>query len=386
MSRGEHRSLLAAFSAAARTGDLARLDQLLWRRRPRGVALKAASPGHGLPSSAPSLRLGVTPTLPPEDVEPDANTSDSPAQRRSSRTALRRWFDTLGRGAKWLLGIMLVALVGALVTALVASWMPSTELSAQLTAVSIDRNVTLAEFEARNGTDSAAIVRLVAQTTDPETETPTPSPSTTPEPTMTPEPTPSVEDDPVVEPTFSDRERERLDTGLRRALADPSVPDVELGSACSRDVSSSECGLHSLQRSLQVVDAEGQPSTVQPAKVANGLVKILRGTRMQPVGGHGKREPVGVTVNFNASLTGFDGKRVDVRWSLYNAARRGRVPHAWLRNQTALFLKGKAETHRRSDQFWAPIPKAKGLYFIRVSVYDADDGTRLDYADTSRFR
>lgn len=345
-----------------------------------------ASPGRGLPSSGASLRLGVTPTLPPEDVEPDVNTSDSPVQPRSSRTALGRWFDPLGRGAKWLLGIILVALVGALVTALVASWIPSAALSAQLSDVSIDRNVTLAEFEARNRTDSAAIVRLVAQTTDPETDTPTPSPSTTPEPTLTPEPTPSVDDDPVVGPTFSDRERDRFDTGLRRALTDPSVPDVELGSACSRDVSSSECGLHSLQRSLQVVDGEGQPSTVQPAKVANGLVKILRGTRMQPVDGLGKREPVGVTVNFNASLTGFDGKRVDVRWSLYNATDRRRVPHAWLRNQTALFLKGKADMHKRSDQFWAPLPKAKGPYFIRVSVYDADDDTRLDYANTAQFR
>jgi len=350
------------------------------------VALKAARPGHGLPSSGPSLRLGVTPTLPPEELEPDVDTSDSPAQPRSSRTALGRWFDALGRGAKWLLGIILVALVGALVTALVASWIPSAELSAHLTDVSIDRNVTLAEFEARNGTPSAAIVRLVAQTTDPATDTPTPSPSPTPEPTLTPEPTPSVDDDTLVEPTFSPRERERLDMGLRRALADPSVPDLKLGSACSRDVSSSECGLHSLQRSLQLVDEEGQPSTVRPAKVADGLVKILRGTRMQPLDAQGKREPVGVTVNFNASLTGFDGKRVDVRWSLYNATDRRRVPHAWLRNQTALFLKGKADMHNRSDQFWAPIPKAKGPYFIRVSVYDADDDTRLDYANTARFR
>ena len=279
--------------------------------------------------------------------------------------------------------MILVAVVGAVVAALVANWTPSAELSAQLTDVSIDRNVTLAEFEARNPTDSAAVVRLVAQT---DTPTPSPSPSTTPEPTLTPEPTPSADEDPLVEPTFSARERERLDAGLRRALADPSVPATELGSACSRDVSSSDCGLHSLQRSLQVVDAEGQPSAVQPGKVADGLVKILRGTRMQPVHGTGKREPVGVTVNFNALLTGFDGKRVDVRWSLYNSTGRKRVPHAWLRNQTALFLKGKADTHKRSDQFWAPIPKAKGPYFIRVSVYDADDDTRLDYANTARFR
>ena len=336
-----------------------------------------------MPSSEPSPRLGVTPTLPPEDVEPDGDTSDSPARLRSPRTALGSWFDTLGRGAKWLLGIVVVALVGALVTALVASWTPSAELGAELSNVRIDRNVTLAEYEARNRTDSAAIIRLVAQTTD----TPTPSPTTTPEPTLTPEPTPSEgDDDPVVDPTFSERDRKRLDTGLQRALEDPSLPDVELGGACSGGVSSSDCGLHSLQKSLKVVDEDGRPSAVQPAKVAGGLVKILRGTRMQPVDGHDKLEPVGVTVNFNAALTGFDGKRVAVRWSLYTATGRRRVPHAWLGNQNALFLKGKADMHNSSDQFWAPIPRAEGPYFIRVSVYDADDDTRLDYANTGRFR
>ena len=272
----------------------------------------------------------------------------------------------------------MVALVGALVTALVASWTPSAELGAELSDVKIDRNVTLSEFETRTSSDGAAVIRLVAQTTD----TPTPSPTTSPEPTPTPTPR---EDDPVVDPTFSKGERERLDTGLQRALEDPSVSDVELGSACSGDVTSSDCGLHSLQKSLQVVDDNGKPGAVQPAKVAGGLVKILRGTRLRPVA-QGKLEPVGVTVNFNAALTGFDGKRVDVRWSLYTATGRRRVPHAWLRNQTALFLRGKADKHNRSDLFWAPIPKAKGPYFIRVGVYDADDDTRLDYADTASFR
>jgi hypothetical protein len=38
-----------------------------------------------------------------------------------------------------------------------------------------------------------------------------------------------------------------------------------------------------------------------------------------------------------------------------------------------------------SDDFWAPIPKLKGPFFIRVGVYDAH-GERLDYADTQRFR
>jgi hypothetical protein len=107
---------------------------------------------------------------------------------------------------------------------------------------------------------------------------------------------------------------------------------------------------------------------------------------MQPVHGTGKREPVGVTVNFNALLTGFDGKRVDVRWSLYTRPAASASRTRGCATRPPLFLKGKADTHKRSDQFWAPIPKAKGPYFIRVSVYDADDDTRLDYANTRRFR
>jgi hypothetical protein len=120
--------------------------------------------------------------------------------------------------------------------------------------------------------------------------------------------------------------------------------------------------------------------------VARRLARVFDRTRTQPaLSDPGKRELVGVTVNFNVSMTGFNDGRVDIRWSLYRAGGGGVVPRDWLRNQRAVSLRGEAEQDSGSDQFWVPLPSVKGPYFIRLGVYDEDD-TRLDYANTPRFR
>jgi hypothetical protein len=74
-----------------------------------------------------------------------------------------------------------------------------------------------------------------------------------------------------------------------------------------------------------------------------------------------------------------------VKWSLYRARQNVVVPRPWLFNQRILLLTGGADKASASRQFWVPIPKRRGPFFIRVGVYD-DHGEGLDYADTKSFR
>jgi hypothetical protein len=131
-----------------------------------------------------------------------------------------------------------------------------------------------------------------------------------------------------------------------------------------------------------VRDEDGSPAEVNPATVKRQLVKLLASTRTLASGG-GKVQPVGVTVNYNVSLTGFRGRTVTVRWSLYSA-EGGVVPRDWLRNRPIRWLKGEAEKDSASDSFWVPLPKIGGRFFVRIGLYK-EDGVRLDYADTEEF-
>ena len=103
---------------------------------------------------------------------------------------------------------------------------------------------------------------------------------------------------------------------------------------------------------------------------------------MQPVSGG--QAPVGVTVNYNISLTGFRGRKVTIRWSLQRAGGNP-VPLSWLTNEPIHWLRGEADKDSASDSFWVPIPDAKGPFKVRLGVYK-EDNVRLDYEDSRSFR
>jgi hypothetical protein len=135
-----------------------------------------------------------------------------------------------------------------------------------------------------------------------------------------------------------------------------------------------------------VRNEDGSSAQVDAATVANRLKKLFAAIRTQEVPSGGARvEPVGVAVNYNITLTGFRGHKVQVRWSLHRAGSGAQVPREWLRNRPFRWLKGEAERDSASDSLWVPLPDFQGPFFVRLGVYD-EDGVRLDYADTSRFR
>src|SRR6266540_810457 len=258
--------------------------------------------------------------------------------REEAESPLRRWFSSLSRGVKWLVGAVVAAgAVAGAIGSIVALWPdPPAQLRAELSDVKIDRQVTLDEYELRHGTEtawapSAATLLLAAdvvaqaepeegtatdETATDETATDgtatdeTATDVTATDGTATDEDGGPEEDEDIVrEPQPSAEERARLGEGLDLALREQAVPELDLGDVCRDELSDPDCGLRSTLSYLLSAHSE-----VSAVIVAERLAELFEGMRTSE---EGEPQPVGVDVNFNVSLTGFHGRRADVRWSLY---------------------------------------------------------------------
>jgi hypothetical protein len=329
---------------------------------------------------------------------PAPNGSEGGAAERS---ALRGWYDSLSRGVRWLVAVVVGAgAVAGAIGSIVALWPePDPAQHARLSNIFVDRNVALEEWEERHrGENSArantgephvlAAYQLVQAETSGGTTTEgttTQEETTTDETTTEETPTdgtttdeedgPEAEEDIVSEPQPSPEERARLNRGVELALDKPSVPELDLG-VCGEELSDPGCGLRSTMTYLLRPQSE-----VTAQVVADRLAELFDHLRtsdevVPP-------EPIGVTVNFDVSLTGFQGDEAEIRWSLYSAGG-GAVPRDWLRDQRVLTVEAEAEEDSGSGEFWAPLPSREGRYFIRFGVYD-EDGDRITYRNTSRF-
>jgi hypothetical protein len=117
---------------------------------------------------------------------------------------------------------------------------------------------------------------------------------------------------------------------------------------------------------------------------AEAVAAALQETRSTRSIGHGgRREPMGVVVNIEATVKGFVGKHISVTWSLRQANGR-RLPHKWLKNRPVLQLTGKATSDTGSADFWVPLPKRPhGPFVVRLTMKD-EDGTPLTFAKSGR--
>ena len=303
---------------------------------------------------------------------------------------------------QWLVAVVVGAgAVAAAIGSIVALWPdPGPAQHAKLTNISVDRDVTLQEWEDRHRGENDAqantgepmllAAHQLAQaetdgmttTEDGTTQEETPTDETTTDGTTTDGTTTDEEDGPeaegdiVTEPMPSAEQRARLNRGLDLALDEPSVPDLDLG-VCGEELSEPDCGLRSTMTYLLRPQSE-----VTAQVVADRLAELfdhLR-TSVQDV----PPEPLGVTVNFDVSLTGFQGDEAEIRWSLYSARGGAAPPRDWLRDQRVLSLKAEAEEDSGSGEFWAPLPSREGSYYIRFGVWD-EDGDRVTYRNTRRF-
>jgi hypothetical protein len=322
------------------------------------------------------------------------------------------WFASLGEGVKSVAAVVIGAgAVAGAIAAILALWpdppAPTPELRAELSELLVDEPVTLEEYTIRHeeledssapSPDSAKRRRTGALTvpvlTQPalgtETTETTRTDTTEPESTQTgttgTESVPTTDEDdddsddgvtPRVVPDLSDEARERMSEGVRQALGQGEVAAFSVGRACATGLGDPECGLSSTALFMRLGEEASAP------EVAESLTQVLEQTKTVEKGS-GTKEPIGATVNYRISLTGFNGREVDVRWELHRPGGPT-LPHKWLKNQRAAVLEGEAERDSASPYFWIPLPAARGPFFVRLRVLD-EDGEVLARADTERFR
>lgn len=252
--------------------------------------------------------------------------------------------------------------------------------AATLDNVSAQPNIRLSEFELRTEGGSPAMV-LVAEThAQPATEAPPPEtqpteeiPEETPEetPEGTPEETPDGTPDDSVPLEVVEVIEEYGEVDVARTTGGPD-PKIELEGEAQQTT------MLSLISSPRV----GAGRVTEKAVSAGKVLEIFEQTRTAPA--EGGSEPVGVTVDFDVGAVGYKGDRLDVRWSMFSASTKRRVPRAWLRNRRALLLEPEADDDKGSGSFWVPLPRGEGRWFVRVSLYDKR-GERITYADTEKF-
>jgi hypothetical protein len=92
----------------------------------------------------------------------------------------------------------------------------------------------------------------------------------------------------------------------------------------------------------------------------------------------------GTVFYIRADIQGFKGRELDLRWSIYRAGTRRRVPDAGLQNQRAgSILDLEAPTTRQIAQLWVTDLPGRGPYFMRLELFDGR--TSLAVADSAPF-
>ncbi len=279
-----------------------------------------------------------------------------PSPSRAVSVATRPGLSSsLGSVGKWFAGVIVVALVGALVGILVPRMFGPPELGATLSRVAIQANVTLDEYKirqagsGRSGGDQAAArgaggPLLISAQVDP-VATDTTSQETTStnrqQETTDDQDTTTTDDqgttttdagrsqggggDAVIQTELKEKELVDLRDGVAQAARSLPAP-VDLSPDCLENAISDSCGLNSVATALDVAES----GEVSKATVARELARVFKGTRTVPSQTNpGERELVGASVDFNLALTGFKGSTVFVRWSLYSARQGVRVPGPW---------------------------------------------------------
>ena len=304
------------------------------------------------------------------------------------------------------------AAIGSIAAVVTLVWPDSPgRQSATLSNVSHERNVSLADFtarqqfatldsggagrrpaEKRRGASQSVLAVVLLATTEAPSDGAGPTPPNGAGPT-----TPDGEGDTTTEPAQPEDE-ERTPMGSPDSRQSPrgesqSGKNTSAAADVTRELKDIDCGADPCSKpSDEVMDAVvgDQASGAGRGAIqrARQLLRVLRDTRVREspsTSGSATREVLGVTVSFDLQLEGFKGRRSHVRWSLYSAREDRRVPRDWLINRHALSLRAKTNEDRASKEFWVPLPRRKGPFFVRVSAYD-DEGNRFTYEDTKTFR
>jgi len=113
-------------------------------------------------------------------------------------------------------------------------------------------------------------------------------------------------------------------------------------------------------------------------------LKQLQNTRYRR-GANGKREPLGVLVDYRLTLCGFAHHPVTVRWSLFDTKPPPKLPYLWVYQRPVASVTARASNCDAVEpNIWIPIPAIRGRFAIVLTVYD-DHDTRIGKRTSSPF-
>jgi hypothetical protein len=144
-------------------------------------------------------------------------------------------------------------------------------------------------------------------------------------------------------------------------------------------------------------DASGHPLSAD--KAADNIAHVFANTRTVPASGSTTPgstapgstapssttlEPLGVDINANIELDGLRGKHVMLYWSMWQQGGNTRLFGQWLSTYAGFELTATTDKDTGSIDFWLPLPKAHGQYFVRLELR-LKDGPQLTSEDSNVF-
>jgi hypothetical protein len=115
-------------------------------------------------------------------------------------------------------------------------------------------------------------------------------------------------------------------------------------------------------------------------QAAREIAAIFIDTRFENV--ERRREQVGAVVRYRFDLSGYQGKLVDVVWTLWSKATGRPPPRAWWRNVIVKQVVPSSANAYVHGKFWAPLPQKPGDYTFKLTLY-APDGEEIEQTETT---
>jgi hypothetical protein len=161
-------------------------------------------------------------------------------------------------------------------------------------------------------------------------------------------------------------------TVLRAAL-------VRIGDACQRLGYGPFC-----DGGMPVATENTRGKSLTEQQMVDRQVAAFKKLRTVRVKGSRKAQPVGVVVTANMELSGLRGKAVLLSWSMWQKDGAERLYGEWLNERLAYRIEATSDHDTASVDYWIPLPKQKGPYFVRTRL--AFNGTTLATSDSDSFR
>jgi hypothetical protein len=92
----------------------------------------------------------------------------------------------------------------------------------------------------------------------------------------------------------------------------------------------------------------------------------------------------GMAIRWKATVEGYKGKTLEVRWTLYDALTLAPVNDTRFQDRLGTTLRPEADVDRVAGSFDIPAPNDEGTYYARI-VLEPPNAAALDVEETDRF-